>query len=337
MQKKISIIITVYNKEIYLIQCIESVCRQTYHNFEIILVNDGSTDRSGEICYEMSKKDSRIKYICQQNSGQTMARKNGLETATSEHIAYIDADDWIEKKYFEELIYNAKENRAEVSLCGYNRVVTSEKKEEILNSKSEILNSKEYLIKTLNPQTGYGFVHLKIIRRDIIKDVQFNPKLVVGEDALFNLEIAPNINKAIYCNKALYNYRINSESVVKKFDNNYAKKYLKSMQECKKYILEKYNADKKIIQNYYNYVGFHVMLVAVNFCYHPDNKTKNRKKLLKEVCNYPEFKEGIRKSSYENLSLTRKITLFTLKNKLYFFTSIICMIRQIQNQSKGKR
>ena len=92
-----------------------------------------------------------------------------------------------------------------------------------------------------------------------------------------------------------------------------------------------------IIQNYYNYVGFHVMLVAVNFCYHPDNKTKNRRKLLKEVCNYPEFKEGIRKSNYQNLSLTRMITLFTLKNKLYFFTSIICNIRQKQNQSKGKR
>ena len=68
-----------------------------------------------------------------------------------------------------------------------------------------------------------------------------------------------------------------------------------------------------------------------------DNKIKNRRKLLKEVCNYPEFKEGIKKSNYENLSLTRKITLFTLKNKLYFFTSIICKIRQKQNQSKGKR
>ena len=337
MEDLITVVVPIYKLEKYLKKCIDSIIKQTYKNLEIILVDDGSPDKCPQICDEYVKKDSRIKVIHKKNGGVSSARNLGIKSANGIWIAFIDADDWIEEKYFEELIYNAKENGAEVSLCGYNRVVNSERKEKILNSKSEILNSKEYLIKALNPQTGYGFVHLKIIRRDIIKDVQFNQNLVVGEDALFNVAIAPNINKAIYCNKALYNYRINSESVVKKFDNNYAKKYLRSMQECKKYILETYKDDKQIIQNYYNYVGFHVMLVAVNFCYHPDNKIKNRRKLLKEVCNYPEFKEGIRKSNYENLSLTRKITLFTLKNKLYFFTSIICKIRQKQNQSKGKR
>ena len=140
-----------------------------------------------------------------------------------------------------------------------------------------------------------------------------------------------NITKAFFCGKALYNYRNNIDSVVKKYDENYAKKYLHSMKTTKKYIFENFK-EQEIIQNYYNFVAYHVMLVAVNYCFNLKNLQKNKVKILKEICKYDEFKEGIQKSNYYNISITRKITLFTLKHKLYILTQAICKYRQKQHK-----
>ena len=172
---------------------------------------------------------------------------------------------------------------------------------------------------------------MKLIKKDCIQNLRFDENLVVGEDALFNMQLSKNIKKAVFYKKALYNYRNNSNSVVKRYDDNYAKKYLESMKKCKEYITSNYT-DSKIKQNYYNYVAYHVMLVAVNYCFHPENKNKHKIKLLKEICSYDIFKEGILNSNFENISLTRKVTLFTLKHKLYFLTGLICKIRQRQNK-----
>ena len=89
----------------------------------------------------------------------------------------------------------------------------------------------------------------------------------------------------------------------------------------------------EIKANYYNCVAYHVLLIVVNYCYHPNNN-RNRRKMLKDTCNIKEFKEGIEKSNYENLTLTRKIALFTIKCKLYVLTGIICKIRQKQNSTR---
>ena len=105
------------------------------------------------------------------------------------------------------------------------------------------------------------------------------------------------------------------------------------MIKCKSYIWNNYKDDNKIIQNYYNFVAFHVMLIAVNYCYHPENLEKNKKNMLKEICDRDIFKEGIEHSNYDNISFTRKVTLFTLKHHLYTITKIICLIRQKQNRS----
>ena len=103
------------------------------------------------------------------------------------------------------------------------------------------------------------------------------------------------------------------------------------MTESKKYILENFEKNQIVRQNYYNYVAYHVLLIAVNYCFHPNSQ--NGKCKLRDVCNINEFKECIKKCNYENLSLTRKITLFTIKYKMYDVTKIICKIRQKQNNT----
>ena len=137
--------------------------------------------------------------------------------------------------------------------------------------------------------------------------------------------LCENIDKVLIYNNPLYNYYFNSNSVVRKFDDDYSNKYLLSMECMFNYIKNKYD----ITVDLYNYIAYHVLLVSVNYCFHPSNKNKGIK-LLKNVCNIPLYKDAIKKSNYNDLSLTRKISLFTLKHKLYIFMALICKIRQHQ-------
>ena len=103
MGKKISIIIPVYNAEKYLAQCIESIIKQTYSNLEIIIINDGSTDRSLEICNFYKENDQRIVVFNQNNSGVSVARNKGLDISNGEFIMFVDADDWLNADFVESL------------------------------------------------------------------------------------------------------------------------------------------------------------------------------------------------------------------------------------------
>ena len=98
---KISVIVPIYNVEKYIDRCIKSIVNQTYKNLEIILINDGSLDKSGQICDTWESKDNRIKVIHQMNSGVSVARNTGLENATGEYVTFVDSDDYIEPKYCE--------------------------------------------------------------------------------------------------------------------------------------------------------------------------------------------------------------------------------------------
>ena len=324
----ISIVIPVYNVEKYLSRCIDSVINQTYKNIEIILVDDDSPDNCPKICDDYAKKDKRIKVFHKENGGVSFARNIGINESKGEWITFIDSDDWVEKDYCETMLKIAQKNNADYVCCGYNRVYNDHK--EIINGDESIkkYNNEEYLLKLLNVQNSYGFCHMKLIKKQNLNKVTFDENIQVGEDALFNASLCQNLSNVIVINKPLYNYNFNSQSVVRKFDKNYVNKYLDSMISMKEYINKNYSNDKVVLQHLYNYVSYHVLLICVNYCYHPLNK--NKMKSLKKVCNIELFKKAIKKSNYNDMSITRKITLFTLKHKLYFLTALICKIRQHQ-------
>ena len=116
---EISIIVPIYNVEEYLCKCLDSIVNQTYTDYELILIDDGSTDDSGKIADEYSSKDDRITVIHKKNSGVSDARNRGLENASGKYICFIDADDWIEVSYLEELLLLAKSNDADIAMCSY--------------------------------------------------------------------------------------------------------------------------------------------------------------------------------------------------------------------------
>ena len=114
---KISIIVPVYNVENYVSKCLDSIINQSYKNLEIIIINDGSTDKSGEICEYYSAKDDRMVLIHQKNQGVSMARNNALDIAAGDYIGFIDSDDWIAPDMYSTLYKNAIEYDADISMC----------------------------------------------------------------------------------------------------------------------------------------------------------------------------------------------------------------------------
>lgn len=327
----ISVIIPVYNVEKYLDRCINSVVKQTYNNLEIILVDDGSPDNCPKLCDEWAKKDSRIRVIHKKNAGVSAARNTGIDECKGDYISFVDSDDWMEETFCEEMLNVIKENKADYAACGYNRVYDDFVDHINCDGSVKVLDSKSFLKKLLSVQSGYGFVHMKLIKREVVDNIRFNTSLKVGEDALFNVELCDNLSKVVIYNKPLYNYYFNANSVVRKYDINYVDKYYESMKAMYEYISSK---NYKKLKDLYNYIAYHVLLICVNYCYHPENK-RDSKKCLKDVCNIPLFKEAIKKSNYSGMSMTRKISLFTIKHKMYYLTSKICEFRQNQFKKGG--
>lgn len=124
--KKVTIIIPVYNVEKYLSRCLNNVINQTYSNIEIILVNDGATDNSQVICEEYKKKDDRIKLLVKENGGLSDARNYGIPYATGDYIAFIDSDDMIHTSYIEYLLNLIEKYNGDISICGYQSFYDSE-------------------------------------------------------------------------------------------------------------------------------------------------------------------------------------------------------------------
>jgi glycosyltransferase involved in cell wall biosynthesis len=121
-EKKISIIVPIYNVEVYLNRCIDSIINQTYHNIEIILVDDGSPDNCGQICDSYAEQDQRIKVIHQQNQGLSGARNSGIEVAIGKYIAFVDSDDMIHPQYIEVLYKSCEQEKAQIGMCQFETV-----------------------------------------------------------------------------------------------------------------------------------------------------------------------------------------------------------------------
>lgn len=325
----VSIIVPVYNVQDYLERCIKSLINQSYKNLEIILVNDGSKDNSKLICEKYKGKDNRIKVINQENKGVSIARNRGIEESKGIFLTFVDGDDWIESDYIKIMVDKIINTNADMIFCGFNKIYKNNIEKINLMSQESTMTNREFLKSILRVQNGCGNIWAKLIRKDIVKDIRFESNLIVAEDALFNLKLCKNIRKIIYIPLNLYNYQINSSSVVRKFENDYYNKYLEAMNFISKYLNNNYKNDLEIQKSISTFIVYHIILIAVNYCCHPDNQ-ENSIKSLKKICNIELFKEALKNSNYECLSFTRKVTLFTLKHKLYILTAIICKIRQMQ-------
>ncbi|PQV47696.1 glycosyl transferase family 2 [Jejuia pallidilutea] len=209
--QKISIIIPVYNVEQYLHRCMHSILNQTYTNLEIILINDGATDNSGEICDDYASKDDRILVIHQKNKGLSGARNSGLKRATGEFVGFVDSDDWIEYDMFERMMNLIQNENIDVVECG---ILKSLDVEDNINRHGK-LNIEDRLSALKRIITNQQFsVWRRLYKKKIIEDITF----VEGknsEDVYFTLDVFKNINKIAYTSAPLYNYFIGGVSITR--------------------------------------------------------------------------------------------------------------------------
>lgn len=221
----VSIIVPVYNAEKYLPRCIESILKQTHKEFELILVDDGSKDRSGKICDYYQKQDNRINVIHKENGGVSDARNVGIEVATGTYISFVDSDDWLEENYLEKLLSLMENNDAQLSIGSF----------DFRDLKISYLPKQPYdnidfldpifedCVKFFNSWLRYGPC-VKIFCRDIIvnNNIKFNVSIKHGEDTLFVNEYLSNCNKIYITNDILYHYnRLVENSATRKFYNEF--------------------------------------------------------------------------------------------------------------------
>ena len=193
MSPKISIIIPSYNEEKNISRCLDSVMNQTFSDFEVLCVDDGSNDKTYDIIKKYSEKDSRIIPMKNPNKGVSSARNFGIENAKGDYIGFVDSDDFIQPQMYEFLYKAVTENNCEFSVCRYKKT-------------SEFIQKKfEYKTDTFKPE---NFISLK----KFLNDIKFK-NYKIGEDTVFNSEIYSKAEKFIFIDAELYIYFNNTKSV----------------------------------------------------------------------------------------------------------------------------
>lgn len=216
----ISVIVPVYNVKPYLKKCVDSICNQTYQNLEIILVDDGSTDGSGEMCDEYAKIDSRVVALHQKNAGQGAARNYSLEKAHGEWIGFVDADDWIDRNYYEKLVRAAETSGADMACC--DRRVYDEQGN--LTYEAKIAEGKTYRIDDIEEYFYRFFFRYtpsscnKLYRMGVIQKIRFHSVAEVGsEDALFNYEVMFRFGRIAEVKSVFYNSIARNNSTARSY------------------------------------------------------------------------------------------------------------------------
>lgn len=226
---KISCIIPIYNSEKYLPYCIDSILAQTFTNFELILVDDGSSDGCPEICDEYAKKDDRVRVIHQSNAGVSAARNTGLDVARGEYLCFVDSDDYISQNLFSTYLFELKQKDLDLIICGFKNFYDNNKRK----SFCELPNQEIYDLKDFWKNFGNLLNnHIlrspcnKLYRSDIINNhgIRFDTSTQMAEDAIFNSVYYDKINSLRVCNKPLYNVRIHNSS--SRLTNSYHKNFL---------------------------------------------------------------------------------------------------------------
>lgn len=340
----ISIIIPVYNAEKYLEKCIDSIIKQTYSSLEIILINDGSSDRSLQICNRYLKYDKRIMVINKKNEGVSIARNKGIEIAKGKWISFIDADDWIEPEMYENMISKSKNEELDVVICNcYINKGNNEEKNKFLSSQDRIYNKDDIIIfqqkflckgiKKYKPYVwGIGAPWCKLYSSKLLKDnnIRFVPGLTRNEDGLFNLYVFEYARKLLYIPQCLYHYRILSNSLSHGKQLNIIENTERNLNELMKFA-KKFNKDEIFINGVYSRIITSTQQYLQYLFFYDINilEYNKRKKELLQLMRKDIYFNACKKFEYKTMKFTEKIYCFCFKHKLIFSLFLLVKIREV--------
>lgn len=281
---KISIIIPIYNIHDHLDNTLRSISRQTYKDLEIILINDGSTDESDEICKLWRDKDKRVKYIEQENKGVSIARNVGFSNSSGNYILFIDGDDEIVPDMCEQLLEKLAQDESDASYCGFFNIF-KDKTEEII-PQDKILTGSEIMRALVTDGSFFTAIWNKLFKRETLLDVsgnfiKFAQDIYIGEDALWLSKVLKNVKKmsavplALYCWKRRENSATQGGSTVRTDE-----KYLSMLRAYREMALEinEENTRKMMLKKYLG-CSRDCMIQA-----YKENKNDLQDKLVETIC-----------------------------------------------------
>lgn len=214
---KISIIVPIYNVEKFLPRCLDSLLAQTFPDFELLLIDDGSKDRSGDICDKYALKDQRIRVFHKENGGVASARQFGVSLATGEYVIHIDADDWIESNMLCDMV--DKIGNADILVTDYYH--NSKLGEQKYVRQKDCATSEE-LLEAIVKGEVFGSLWHKLLRRNLYQSIKFNTDLTFCEDQLLLFKILTTYKcKVINLHKAYYHYEYCDSSITQRTDREY--------------------------------------------------------------------------------------------------------------------
>ena len=203
---KVSVIVAAYNIQDYIVKCLKSIANQTYKNFEVIVVDDGSSDNTGKLADEFAENDNRFTVIHKENGGVSSARNRGIDIASGDFIGFVDGDDIIEDDMYEMLVNNAIKYNADISHCGYKLVENNKETLFYGTEKLIIQDRKKGLLDLFEGTLIEPSLCNKIFKNNIVGDIRLNESISINEDLYFNVLLFNKSNKSIFEDKTKYNY-----------------------------------------------------------------------------------------------------------------------------------
>ena len=315
----ISIIVPVYSVEKYLGECIDSILRQTYENFELILVDDGSPDDSGKICDKYAERDERIKVIHKENGGVSSARNTGLDNAKGEYITFVDSDDIIDNRYLELMYKRIVEADSDMCFCRFDRLEGNSffKIKEGMFPPFCNCNNREQMASLLS-----RFFTLKnnllgsscriLYKAKKIKGNVFNEKLKIGEDLIYVIRCILKSETICSIKEELYHYRYNFGSATLSYRKRYLENNIALYNEVDDLRLP---IEGNILDTYFSYMCYSLFLNEIKF------KQKTKRKNINEIKKSPLYKyfklKNIVKIGSLNAFLKNIIVWVIIKLHLY--------------------
>jgi glycosyltransferase involved in cell wall biosynthesis len=299
---KISVIIPVYQAEDFLAKCVDSVLAQTEHDLEVILVDDGSTDHSGNICDEYATRDSRVHVIHKENAGVSAARNSGIAAATGEYIGFVDSDDWIEPNMYERLLEEANKSDADIVMCDATTVFEDGRTQAdtiTQLSQNSILKKSDFTPALLLEIAGSACrcIYSKHIYSDkLLKScgLQFPLGVKFSEDRIFNLNAMGRANKVSYLKESYYNRYVNSKSAVHRFHEDYFEAYKSAADGIEQAIREAWDDNKELQKAYLGQFIGGAQMAICNYYYKSSTLTaKERREKVCLLCEDQQLRQAI--------------------------------------------
>ena len=259
--EQVSIIVPIFNCQLYLKRCIESILNQTYKNLEIILIDDGSTDNSLQVCQSYQALDKRVKVLHKQNGGVSSARNIGVNNCHGKFITFVDADDYLESKFIENLLLFQHENDYDIVLSNSMDVYDDKKTTKILSKKKYELSKDQSVLEFLKAELFSPVCIDRLFKKDIIKDIRFDEKMQIAEDGKYLLNAFEKSNKNLIVPFCGYYYYIRNGSAIH-CTNGFNYKWLSELSFCEE-LITKYPNGELGQWAKYKYIEFNMRLLSM--------------------------------------------------------------------------